>query len=63
MISNNILKCLINLFTFLTYLTYIIELNYRILVLKEGEIIEFDSSKALIASKGMFYELYNKSNL
>ena len=63
MISKNILKCLLNLFTFLTYLTYIIELNYRILVLKEGEIIEFDTPKALIASKGMFYELYNKSNL
>ena len=37
-------------------------INYdKILVLKEGEIEEFDSPKKLIEKKGLFYQLYKES--
>ena len=37
-------------------------INYdKILVLKEGEIEEFDTPKNLIAKKGLFYQLYKES--
>ena len=37
-------------------------INYdKILVLKEGEIEEFDTPENLIAKKGLFYELYKES--